>query len=97
MAKNALKRVISEPEDEAMKGQGHRKKARKNTVSEDVVKEFLKLTGVKQTRLKGMNRNNFGYLKYFRFLLNRDYIAHPHSTKTSGGGVVCLQYMRYMR
>ena len=71
MAKNALKRVISEPEDEAM--EGHRKKARKNTVSEDVVKEFLKLTGVKQTRLKGMNRNNFGYLKYFRFPLNRDH------------------------
>ena len=85
MAQNALKRVISEPKDEAMEGHT-RKMARKNTVSEDVVKEFLKLTGVKQTRLKGMTRNNFGYLKYFRFHLNRDYIAHPHSSKISGGG-----------
>ena len=68
MAQNPLKREVSQPDDEAI--EGHRKKALKKTVnqsSEGVVKEFLKLTGVKQTRLNGMNREKFIYLKYSRF------------------------------
>ena len=68
MAQNPLKREVSQPDDEAI--EGHRKKVRKKTViqrSEDVVKEFLKLTGVKQTKLNGMIREKFSYLKYSRF------------------------------
>ena len=61
MVKKAVKRKISGLEDGASERQMSVKKARKKTMtedrdrqtSEDVVKEFLKLTGVKQTRLKG--------------------------------------------
>ncbi len=63
MVKEALKRKISGLEDGASESQSQRsvKKARKKMVrkdsggetGDDIVKEFLKLTGVKQTRLKG--------------------------------------------
>ena len=59
MVKTALKRAISDEEEQP--SPSRRKKPRKKTVaqdvgnvpSEDIVKEFLKLTAVKQTRLKG--------------------------------------------
>ena len=61
MVKEALKRKISGLEDGASESQRSFKKARKKMVrkdsggetSDDIVKEFLKLAGVKQTRLKG--------------------------------------------
>ena len=62
--KKALKRKISGLEDGPSETQTSVKKARKKTInkdpdgqtSEDIVKEFLKLTGVKQTRLKGLKQ-----------------------------------------
>ena len=61
MVKEALKRKISGLENGASESQSSIKKARKKMAkkdsggetSDDIVKEFLKLTGVKQTRLKG--------------------------------------------
>ena len=61
MMKKGIKRKISGQQDGAFERQTSFKRARKKTVwkdsdgktSENLVKEFLRLTGVKQTRLKG--------------------------------------------
>jgi hypothetical protein len=59
MVEKALKRKIAGLEDgasESPRKKASKKMASKDTggeSSEDIVKEFLKLTGVKQTRLKG--------------------------------------------
>ena len=87
MVKKALKRKVSGLEDGASERQTSvNKKARKKTMtedrdsqtSEDVVKEFLKLTGVKQTRLKGkkvMKIEKKYHLIRFEFM-NVDKLQH---------------------
>lgn len=81
MVKKSLKRPISEIENgaSATGSQGTNKKPRRRTMDtnpgfetvEDTVEEFLKLTGMKQTRLKGSydiiyNGSLRYYIQWFR-------------------------------